>query len=59
MSGISDKNMEVLKNLLPSQKMKENEMGKTCSTVEQMRNAYKIFVRKSQGKIPLKRTKCR
>jgi hypothetical protein len=28
----------------------ENEMGRTCSSMVEIRNAYKILVRKPEGK---------
>jgi hypothetical protein len=39
--------------------IKENEMGGVLAGVEEMRNAYKILVRKSEGKKPLGRPRHR
>jgi hypothetical protein len=38
--------------------VKENEMVRTCSMLGGMRNAY-ILVRKTEGKRPLERPRCR
>jgi hypothetical protein len=37
--------------------VKENEMGRVCSTNGAKRNAYRISVRKTEGKRPLGRTR--
>jgi hypothetical protein len=34
-------------------------MGRTCSTNAEKRNAYRILVRKPEGKRPLGRPRCR
>jgi hypothetical protein len=39
--------------------VKEDEMGRTCSTNGEPRNAYRILVGKAQGKRPLGRTRRR
>jgi hypothetical protein len=39
----------------PSDQVKEDEMGRACSTNGEKRNAYKILVGKPEGKILLKR----
>jgi hypothetical protein len=39
--------------------VKEDEMGRACSTHEKKRNAYRILVGKPQGKIPLGRPRRR
>jgi hypothetical protein len=38
---------------------KEDEMGRTCSTDGEKRNAYRILVGKAEGKRPLGRTRRR
>jgi hypothetical protein len=40
---------------LQDDQLKEDEMGGACSAYGEMRNAYKIFVGKPDGKIPLGR----
>jgi predicted RNA-binding protein YlqC (UPF0109 family) len=39
--------------------VKEDEMGRVCSKNGEKRNAYKILVRKSEGKRPLGRSRRR
>jgi hypothetical protein len=39
--------------------VKEDEMGRECSTHGEKKNAYKILVGKSKGKRPLGRPRCR
>jgi hypothetical protein len=39
--------------------MKEDEMGRTCSTDMEMRTLYRILAGKSKGKRPLGRTRRR
>jgi hypothetical protein len=39
--------------------VKEDEMGRACSTNEEKRNAYKILVGKPEGKRPLGRARRR
>jgi hypothetical protein len=39
--------------------IKENEIGRECSTNGAKRNAYRILVGKAQGKRPLGRPRCR
>jgi hypothetical protein len=39
--------------------MKEDEMGKTCSTGRETRNVCRILVGKPEGKRPLERLTCR
>jgi hypothetical protein len=39
--------------------VKEDEMGKECSTNVERRNAYRILVRRSEGKLPLRRPRDR
>jgi hypothetical protein len=34
-------------------------MGRACSMHGERKNAYRILVRKPEGKIPLRRTRCR
>jgi hypothetical protein len=40
-------------------KVKEDEMGRACSTHEAKRNAYRILVEKPEGKRPLERLRYR
>jgi hypothetical protein len=44
-----------LHQILLGYQMKENQMDETCSTNGEMRNAYKIFDGKPEGKRPLRR----
>jgi hypothetical protein len=39
--------------------LKEDEMGRACSTNGEKRNAYRILVGKPEGKRPLGRPRCR
>jgi hypothetical protein len=39
--------------------VKEDEMGRTCSTNGEKRNAYGILVGKPKGKRPLGRPRCK
>jgi hypothetical protein len=39
--------------------VEEDEMGGSCSTNGEKRNAYRLLVGKSQGKRPLGRPRCR
>jgi hypothetical protein len=39
--------------------VKEDEMGRACNTIGEKRNAYRILVRKPEGRIPLGRPRRR
>jgi hypothetical protein len=41
--------------LINTHKIKENEMDRACGTYGENRNAYRVVVRKSEGKSPLGR----
>jgi hypothetical protein len=38
--------------------VEEDKMGRACNTHGDVRNVYKILVRKPEGKKPLGRTRC-
>jgi hypothetical protein len=38
--------------------IKEDEMGKACSTNGEKRNAYRVLVGKPEGKRPLGKSRC-
>jgi hypothetical protein len=42
----------------PSRQVKEDEMGRACSTHEAKRSAYRIIVRKPERKRLLRRPRC-
>jgi hypothetical protein len=44
---------------LYNNQVKEDEIGRACSTNVEMRNAYRILVGKAEGKRPIERPKHR
>jgi hypothetical protein len=52
-------NEELHKLYCSNDQVKEDDMGRACSTLGARRNAYKILVGKPEGKRPLGRPICR
>jgi hypothetical protein len=48
-----------MRNFITCTQVKENEMGRVCSTNGEKRNAYRILVGKPDKKRPLGRPSCR